>query len=64
MNVDYREVNIFPMVSSFNMQLAPLFTGLQADTTEENLQARIRVTVFSQTIYHGFSDIFKRRKAT
>jgi precorrin-6B methylase 1 len=29
-NVDYREVNIFPMVSSFNMQLAPLFTGLQA----------------------------------
>jgi NAD+ synthase (glutamine-hydrolysing) len=31
MNVDYREVNIFPMVSSFNMQLAPLFTGLQAD---------------------------------
>jgi NAD+ synthase (glutamine-hydrolysing) len=45
MNVDYREVNIFPMVSSFNMQLAPLFTGLQADTTEENLQARIRGTL-------------------
>ena len=45
MNVDYREVNIFPMVSSFNMQLAPLFTGLQVDTTEENLQARIRGTL-------------------
>jgi NAD+ synthase (glutamine-hydrolysing) len=48
LNVDYREVNIFPMVSSFNMQLAPLFTGLQADTTEENLQARIRGTLFGQ----------------
>jgi NAD+ synthase (glutamine-hydrolysing) len=27
------------------LQLAPLFTGLQADTTEENLQARIRGTL-------------------
>lgn len=45
MKVDYREVNIFPMVSSFNMQLAPLFEGLSADTTEENLQARIRGTL-------------------
>lgn len=45
MKVDYREVNIFPIVSSFNMQLAPLFTGLQADITEENLQARIRGTL-------------------
>ncbi len=45
MDVDYHEVNIFPMMSSFNMQLAPLFVGLQADATEENLQARIRGTL-------------------
>ncbi len=45
MSVDYREINIFPMVSSFNMQLSPLFEGLKADTTEENLQARIRGTL-------------------
>lgn len=45
MNVDYHEVNIHPMVSSFNMQLSPLFTGMQTDTTEENLQARIRGTL-------------------
>ncbi|MDC9714475.1 MAG: NAD+ synthase [Gammaproteobacteria bacterium] len=45
MNVDYHEVNIHPMVSSFNMQLSPLFAGMQPDTTEENLQARIRGTL-------------------
>lgn len=45
MKVDYREINISPMVSSFNMQLAPLFDGTQVDTTEENLQARIRGTL-------------------
>ncbi|CAC9454963.1 NAD synthetase (EC 6.3.1.5) / Glutamine amidotransferase chain of NAD synthetase [uncultured Gammaproteobacteria bacterium] len=45
MNVDYHEVNIHPMVSSFNMQLSPLFTGMQSDTAEENLQARIRGTL-------------------
>ncbi|CAB5495637.1 NAD+ synthase [Bathymodiolus thermophilus thioautotrophic gill symbiont] len=45
MNVDYQEVNIHPIVSSFNMQLSPLFIGKQPDTTEENLQARIRGTL-------------------
>ncbi|RUA06107.1 MAG: NAD+ synthase [Gammaproteobacteria bacterium] len=45
MGVDYQEVNIHPMVSSFNMQLSPLFAGLTPDTTEENLQARIRGTL-------------------
>lgn len=45
MGVDYREINIHPMVSSFNMQLSPLFSGTQADTAEENLQARIRGTL-------------------
>ncbi|WXT99813.1 MAG: Glutamine-dependent NAD(+) synthetase [Catillopecten margaritatus gill symbiont] len=45
MNVDYQEINIHPMVSSFNIQLSPLFSGTEPDTTEENLQARIRGTL-------------------
>ena len=45
MKVDYHEINIHPMVDSFNTQLSPLFAGTDADTTEENLQARIRGTL-------------------
>ncbi|KAA0449699.1 MAG: NAD+ synthase [Candidatus Thioglobus sp.] len=45
MGVDYQEINIHPLVSGFNMQLEPLFAGMAADTTEENLQARIRGTL-------------------
>jgi NAD+ synthase (glutamine-hydrolysing) len=33
------------MVNSFNTQLSTLFAGTEADTTEENLQARIRGTL-------------------
>ncbi len=45
MNVDYHEVNIHAMVDSFNTQLSALFTNTKIDTTEENLQARIRGTL-------------------
>jgi len=45
MNVDYHEINIHSMVDSFNAQLSPLFAGAESDTTEENLQARIRGTL-------------------
>lgn len=45
MNIDYQEISIHPMVESFNSQLSGLFSGLQADTTEENLQARVRGTL-------------------
>ncbi|HIG88508.1 NAD+ synthase [Candidatus Thioglobus sp.] len=45
MNIDYHEINIHSMVDSFNAQLSPLFAGKVADTTEENLQARIRGTL-------------------
>lgn len=45
MGVDYREINIHPMVSSFNGQLNPLFAGTKIDSTEENLQARVRGTL-------------------
>ena len=45
MGADYQEINIHPMFNSFNRQLSPLFSGMQADSTEENLQARIRGTL-------------------
>ena len=45
MKVDYHEINIHSMVDSFNAQLSPLFAGTDTDTTEENLQARIRGTL-------------------
>lgn len=35
-------IEIEPMVGSFGDQLNPLFEGRQPDTTEENIQARIR----------------------
>ncbi|BBB22731.1 NAD+ synthase (glutamine-hydrolysing) [Abyssogena phaseoliformis symbiont OG214] len=45
MNVDYHEISIHTMVDSFNTQLNTLFNGMEADTTEENLQARVRGTL-------------------
>lgn len=45
MNIDYHEISIHAMVDSFNMQLNALFNGMKADTTEENLQARVRGTL-------------------
>lgn len=45
MNIDYHEISIHSMVDSFNSQLGDLFNGMQADTTEENLQARVRGTL-------------------
>lgn len=45
MKVEYHEINIHSMVDSFSTQLSSLFSGTNADTTEENLQARIRGTL-------------------
>ena len=45
MNIDYQEISIHTMVESFNTQLSGVFSGMQADTTEENLQARVRGTL-------------------
>jgi NAD+ synthase (glutamine-hydrolysing) len=39
---DFREIAIEDVVTAFTAALAPSFTGLAADLTEENLQARIR----------------------
>jgi NAD+ synthase (glutamine-hydrolysing) len=42
LGVRYDEIAIEPAMKTFAAMLAPLFAGLPADTTEENLQARIR----------------------
>ncbi len=42
LGVKYDEIAIWPMYEAFTAALAPSFAGLAEDTTEENLQARIR----------------------
>jgi NAD+ synthase (glutamine-hydrolysing) len=45
LGVRYDEIAIAPMFDAFRASLAPLFSGRAEDTTEENLQARIRGTL-------------------
>ncbi|HET8695727.1 MAG TPA: NAD+ synthase [Aquabacterium sp.] len=45
LGVQHDEISIKPMFEQFNEALAPLFVGRTADTTEENIQARIRGTL-------------------
>jgi NAD+ synthase (glutamine-hydrolysing) len=45
LGVRYDEIAIAPMFDAFRASLAPHFAGLAEDTTEENLQARIRGTL-------------------
>ncbi len=45
LGVRYDEIAIAPMFDAFRQSLAPQFAGLAEDTTEENLQARIRGTL-------------------
>ena len=45
LGVQHDEIAIAPMFEQFNQALAPLFVGREADTTEENIQARIRGTL-------------------
>ena len=42
LGVAYREIAIADLANSFDQVLAPIFDGLAADATEENIQARIR----------------------
>ncbi|OOG54301.1 NAD+ synthase [Polaromonas sp. C04] len=43
--VRYDEISILPMFEAFKTSLAGEFRGLREDTTEENIQARIRGTL-------------------
>jgi NAD+ synthase (glutamine-hydrolysing) len=45
LGVQYDEIAIADCFNAFNHSLSPLFAGLPEDTTEENLQARIRGTL-------------------
>ena len=45
LGVRYDEISISPMFDAFRAALAPQFAGLPEDTTEENIQARIRGTL-------------------
>lgn len=45
MSVQYEEISILPEFEAFKQSLAKSFEGCQDDTTEENLQARIRGTL-------------------
>jgi NAD+ synthase (glutamine-hydrolysing) len=45
LGVRYDEISIAPMMEAFRAGLAPQFAGLAEDTTEENIQARIRGTL-------------------
>ena len=45
LDVAHRIVAIEPLFQAFLQQLAPVFEGFQPDSTEENLQARIRGTL-------------------
>jgi NAD+ synthase (glutamine-hydrolysing) len=45
LGIDFREIEIEPIVDAYTSALAEAFTGRAADLTEENLQARIRGTL-------------------
>lgn len=45
LGVRYEELDILPAFTALQETLSPVFKGLPADTTEENLQARIRGTL-------------------
>jgi len=45
LGIDFREIEIEPMVEAYSGALAAAFAGRESDLTEENLQARIRGTL-------------------
>jgi NAD+ synthase (glutamine-hydrolysing) len=56
MKVRYDELSIVPAFEAFTASLAGEFKGLAEDTTEENIQARIR-GVFLMALSNKFGDI-------
>jgi NAD+ synthase (glutamine-hydrolysing) len=56
LGVRYDEIPIGPIFDGFRAALQPLFEGRPADTTEENLQARIRGTLL-MALSNKFGDI-------
>ena len=56
LNVRYDEISILPEFDAFKTSLAHEFKGLKEDTTEENIQARIR-GVFLMALSNKFGGI-------
>jgi NAD+ synthase (glutamine-hydrolysing) len=56
LGVRYDEISITPEFEAFKASLAPEFKGLPEDTTEENIQARIR-GVFLMALSNKFGSI-------
>ncbi|MBC7437652.1 MAG: NAD+ synthase [Bdellovibrionales bacterium] len=56
LDVRYDEISIVPQFEAFKESLAGEFKGLQEDTTEENIQARIR-GVFLMALSNKFGSI-------
>lgn len=56
LGVRYDEIAIAPEFDAFRQSLSPLFEGRPDDTTEENLQARIRGTLL-MALSNKFGDI-------
>ena len=56
MNVRYDEISIVPEFEAFKASLSGEFKGLKEDTTEENIQARIR-GVFLMALSNKFGSI-------
>ncbi|MES2511330.1 MAG: NAD+ synthase [Pseudomonadota bacterium] len=56
MNVRYDEISIIPEFDAFKASLAGEFKGMKEDTTEENIQARIR-GVFLMALSNKFGSI-------
>ena len=45
LGVEYQNISIQSLYENFLTELGPYFSGMPADTTEENIQARIRCTM-------------------
>jgi NAD+ synthase len=56
LGVDYRSISIEPGVAAFDEMLAPVFGNLDKDTTEENIQSRLR-GVLLMALSNKFGDM-------
>lgn len=56
LGVSYRSINIEPGVEAFDEMLAPAFHNLEKDTTEENIQSRLR-GVMLMALSNKFGDM-------
>ena len=56
LGVDYRSIDIEPSVGAFDEMLGPVFHNLEKDTTEENIQSRLR-GVLLMALSNKFGDM-------